>query len=255
MVKTLRGMLILSALLPFALAIENAPVLSVGDAWTYDIKTALDETFQEKDTVLTIEKCGEKECYVFGTESPKETTKYWMTRDWELVRLTGTSEKKESFDFVYTPAIAIYSFPLTTGKRWEWKSTFSGYLTDSRGERFNYNGTIDGVSRKVVSTESITVPAGTFDTLVIEHYSGGILSRRVWFSPVAKEAVKFEFYNEGQLVLSGVLASYAQGSTIDALRWAPFGIAAVVIVVVSVFFIRKRRMSRGKVGEGSTEKS
>lgn len=239
------AILLILTLLPATVvtAEKSAPSMNVGDTWTYQIETSA-RSYREVDTVVGLRDCGGVQCYILHSESQGETTDYWMSQDWELIRNSGTSTSG-SYNFTYSPPLPIYVFPLEVGKSWSWNSTFSGTLA-SASESQNYTGTIVGISRRVASKATVTVPAGDFETFLVEHLDDTHVTRRLWFGEQVREAVKFEFYERGTMVLTGSLISYtlAQGVNQFPLEYIALGVTAVGIVAG---FLTYKLRRRGKV--------
>jgi len=247
------ALLLTLALVPPVIGAQGpAPPLNVGDTWMYQIDTPA-RSYKEKDTVVAVRDCGGGQCYVLHSESQGETNDFWITKDWELIRNGGTSASG-SYNFTYSPPLPIYVFPLEVGKNWSWNSTFSGILT-SGSENQTYTGTIAGISRRVASKETVTVPAGEFEVFLVEHLDDKYLTRRLWFSERVREAVKFEFYERGRSVLTGSLLSYSLAEMAPSQSPSEYAMAGVAAVVVlgAVLLYRQRARSR-RVSESVAEK-
>jgi hypothetical protein len=90
----------------------------------------------------------------------------------------------------YTPPKQTYSFPLEVGKKWEYSTTFP----------YPACGTsrID-IKAEVVGWETVTVPAGTYRALRVDHsgywnncYGSDKHTEKYWYVPSLKVAVKVE---------------------------------------------------------------
>lgn len=119
------------------------------------------------------------------------------TLDWNTIDTTSG----DTVTFSNDPHFVLYAFPLEVGKEWsgKWgmKSTRFTYPT-------SWTATI-----KVVGTETVTVPAGTFETFKLVfrgHYNrasgdaypvNGVREETLWYSPVVKRAVKGEWTERG----------------------------------------------------------
>jgi len=232
----------------------SPPELNIGETWTYEIETEA-RSYKEKNTVIAIKDCGGVTCYLIHSESPGETNDYWMTRNWELFRNSGTSASGR-YNFTYNPPLPIYAFPLEVGGAWSWNSTFEGTIT-SGGLDQNYTGTIAGIHRRVTAKEMVTVPAGTFEAYLVEHLDDKFVTRKLWFSEKVKEAVKFEFYERGRVSLKGNLVSFTLAS-LPGEKVIPvemIGAAAAVGVAVVVIFIARARRKPTALEKGKRQES
>jgi hypothetical protein len=86
----------------------------------------------------------------------------------------------------YRPPWPLLVFPLTVGKTWETQYTEERPV-DRQTEEV-------AVSCTAESEETLTVPAGSFNTIRVycKSVRTGALVRRVWFSPQVKHMVKEE---------------------------------------------------------------
>ncbi|MHB8606243.1 MAG: hypothetical protein ACYDCK_13415 [Thermoplasmatota archaeon] len=86
----------------------------------------------------------------------------------------------------YDEPCAAFAFPLEVGRSWDVDCTYG----------FVLNGVEEGgrVSEhwRVVREESVTVPAGTFDALLLENGTAHVIgeTRQLWYAPVACGIVK-----------------------------------------------------------------
>lgn len=185
----------------------EAPSLSVGDQWTYEWMNATGE-LEGIPRTMTVDRIEDFEgvpCYVLISDieiGPINMTKTaWMNSNWVILKTEDYEiwkDLEQRVTKVYNPGIKLYDFPLSVGKEWSgrsyvagtswWNSTTAGEGTDTGSEY------IDWV-RKVVATETITVPAGNFDTYIVEELKFGD-GTRFWFSVDAKNHVKLEYFGE-----------------------------------------------------------
>ena len=157
----------------------EAPKAAIGDrikTLHLDGLTKVQTNWAEE--VVAVANPGEIQVNVkYGTGSP-ETFTYDGT--WtRLVDVRGATEKQQRL-----------SFPLEEGKKW----TSNYKWINARGN----DGRME-LSFEVRGTERITVPAGTFDTVVIDgkgfwynHSNGGSGSATEvqWYAPQAKRVVR-----------------------------------------------------------------
>jgi len=166
------------------------PEVKVGDTWTF---TRTDKYTKHiiGTFVHTVQKIegGEITVESRSADGAGSPVLWIYTSDWHL-RKRG----RATFD----PVIPGYAFPLELGKTWEGSFT-SPSLSDTGPVDNNLKG-------KVVGVESITVPAGTFDTVKISLetrwlYKGawrgrgrdsGVFTQTIWYAPKAKRFVRIE---------------------------------------------------------------
>jgi hypothetical protein len=153
-----------------------APVWKVGDEWAYR-QEAPDRAVTFVWSVDDIEKLDGVDHYVVksGTRNI-----YLRTSD-GAVTLEKVSGKPVNR---YTPAWVLFGWPLSPGKKWE-----AQYHEERIDER-----TTEEVTRtcEAGAEETITVPAGTFATLLItcKNQRNGALVYQQWYAPAVKQYVR-----------------------------------------------------------------
>ena len=218
----------------------EAPILRVGDRWGHKDLHSSGEAVgtQFNATVDRMEYCDEVLCYVCIYDYPVFTRTVWMTSDWVVLR---THETSLNCITIYSPGKKLYDFPLNVGKEWSGKSNVTLCYLNSDGEITHYAWDYLDWVRKVVSTETITVPAGTFDTYVVEevdHWNS--IAYRLWFSADAKNYVKMEHFEGGiggEVMTSYELAPQGNGSRTSYLI---IGVAAVIGFLCFTIFLYYR---------------
>lgn len=161
---------VLAALPAICLAdkmVAERPVYSEGDAWTFISKTKVSEithTFLRE----------ENDKYVFSLDGSDRTEVFYFTSG--IKKLVGYIGP-------------IIDFPLAVGKKWDCKFQIKKPTGNPKRDQ--------KVARyKVESFESITVPAGTFQsfkiTVVIEgaQHSGTRDTEEYWYAPDVKQLIK-----------------------------------------------------------------
>jgi len=205
----------------------EAPFLSVGDKWNY---TWIGEggDFPRTVTIDRIEDFEEVQCYVFidkyrHSELINRTEITWMTSDWVILKTeeletNHLDDLEQRITRIYTPGKKLFDFPLSVGKEWsgrsyvevvgEWSGAVVGEGSDTGWEY------VDWV-RTVVAKETVTVPAGTFDTYVIEEpkYMSG---ERFWFCTGVQNYVKHTCY-----ILSQVESEGSERARLTSYELAP----------------------------------
>jgi hypothetical protein len=172
------------------LARAERPDVKTGESWVYREQDLV--TGEKRDTsslVTAVDADG------IVTETGLSTSGAWtFTRDWNPVeRRSG-----QVVSIATRPYWPFLQFPLEVGKNWD--ASFENEVTTKGGKRF---ATWPWKAR-VVGTEAVTVPAGTFQTFRIE-YDGTYASRagnRAWtgrhketlsYAPEAKRFIRREF--------------------------------------------------------------
>lgn len=154
----------------------------------------------------------------------------------------------------YSPPLGAELDPTEDGPGDSWDETMTeattvytdGVLDESITEVRTYQFSIAS------SRESVTVPAGTFDTLklTVTDEDGG---REVsWYSEVAGDAVKMEYYSEGssEPYTTFELNEYSHdtgGLSTVILVFAGVGIALAVLALVVLLLVMKRRSGPSQV--------
>jgi hypothetical protein len=245
----------------------EVPILSVGDQWSYgwfdgEFTNATGEVGGQVMNV-TVDRMEDFEgipCYVCvyehrADEHVNQTKTVWMTSDWiilktELYEVYPWAETR--ITFVWNPGMKLYDFPLSVGKEWSDRS----YRTIDQtwweaGNEETLTGEVDYIDwgRKVVAVETITVPAGTFETYVIEGLGSDPLmvgmDKRYYFSPEAKIDIISRHPGEGgggEVLTSYELAPKGneQGSDFSELL-LPIGLTASIGLLGFTFFLLRRR--------------
>jgi len=185
------------------------PAVKVGDRWIYSqvdlltnlvIQTSTIEVLAvEGDTIRTRNTLANRT----PTEDNSTTEDNIFDSQWNARHADGRTFK---------PVRPFYSFPLDVGKTWEGRLSYPNQKGDSQ-----INSQMKGT---VVGRESVTVPAGTFQTLRIvitgSYYSerafgkrggGGVGKWTIWYAPEVKRHVKLE-YEEGRNQTRSELTEY-----------------------------------------------
>lgn len=184
---------ILVAFLSTAAAAFGAerPDIKVGDTWTYsrtDLWTNVKD-LEWTDRVVEIDEQTIKTVRERVNGSSATSTYNKELNLLESAESTGAITK-------YSPYRPRYKFPLEVGKSWDgnYKMSING------GDRqFRYQMDV-----RVLGTETVTVPAGTFETFKIEmkgYYNAvrgtgswsGSTKYIYWYSPDVKASVKINY--------------------------------------------------------------
>lgn len=95
------------------------------------------------------------------------------------------------------PGNYIVQFPLYQGKTWNEAYTFVEWTYNEEDETWAQSSEIAvEIEAEVKGIESVTVPAGTFESYRIEvmYYTFKIVKSVIWYSPEIKNSVKGEAY-------------------------------------------------------------
>ena len=247
------------------------PVLSVGDQWSYgwfngEFTNDTGEVGGHMMTV-TVDRMEDFEgvsCYVciyeYSVDQYENRTQtVWLTSDWRVIKTEDHfvhPEVESRYTCIWNPGMKLYDFPLTVGKEWANRSYRNGeqktWLKDGTEETGTWTDYIDW-SRRVVEIETVTVPAGTFETFVLEGFGGEPptwFELRSYFSLDVKNYVKAEAPGPGGG--GEVLTSYElvpQESEQENQQESgfltlilPIGLTASIGVLgVAFFFLRHRQ--------------
>lgn len=162
------------------------PAINVGDTWVY----------QSRDAQTGEKRPGWR--HVVSEVTPDRImvrsakSQLSFTQDFNLIEIkTG-----ETVTVRYTPAWGYYNFPLEVGKTYDAKFQ-SDSRSGTRDTRWNWKA-------EVLGSESVTVPAGTYDALKIKYtgnynvteagrsWSGGRIET-LWYAPAVNRHVKTEW--------------------------------------------------------------
>jgi len=181
---------------PLAVRAESAvaPDMQVGDRWIWQHidGVANEPDFSKIEDVVEVNANEVRTRVRFKGKPGKDV--YTYTHEWNPVDIVSAQ---------FSPFLKELSFPLEVGKKW------SG-TADKRVFKTGGHGTFH-VKGEVVSTEKITVPAGTFDTYKIhvlaegdstgEDAEMGNTDETIWYAPAVKRYVKQEskFSQNGKL--------------------------------------------------------
>jgi hypothetical protein len=179
MLARFAGLLFVQILAPGGAFAQTAdrPEVRVGDQWKFAAYYAVPSAVPNR--VWRITAVGPLE--LAGTEDGEPLR---LTRDLNVLESPRTRESNPG----------LLSFPLTVGKRWQFKTDWEFKPKNSRG---TYTAKVE-----VVAYEKVTVPAGEFDAFRLtsrEALGGtspigtryeGETTRTYWYAPAARAIVK-----------------------------------------------------------------
>lgn len=171
-----------SRLNPAIAANENLQQVAPGDHWTYEIKDEISGSVKFKRTDLVTD-VSPKDISV-RIDMDNRTTNVLYDQSWNILR---------SGPFKYSPNDGTgFQLPLTVGAKWKFAIDVAN---SANGQTFRRVG-----NSQVISQESISTKAGTFDAFVIEiNYTGKLVqnpalinetSEHVWFNPSVNHWIK-----------------------------------------------------------------
>ncbi len=171
------------------LARADRPAVKVGDRFVYRETNGL--TGEQREISMRVTAVTADRIVV---ETGLSTSGAWtFTRDWNLVERKGG----DVVAAVLTPYWPYFEFPLEVGK--EWQAPFENEVLHpgKRHAKWQWKA-------RVVGAETVTVPAGTFQTLKIE--AEGTFTTRsgsrswtgshhdtFWYAPEVKRPVKRDY--------------------------------------------------------------
>ncbi len=156
-------------------AANKPPLLARGSRFTYLDTNSVDGK-KAKVTMEVKEKKGTEKKETYWIEAVGEGVDYFNIYDANLnwVGSFGDGNKMESA----SPCIQRFKWPLSVGKKWESKFSYTNY---SRGnESYDFKTSVS-----ILGYEDVTVPAGTFKTFRIQ--AG---QETYWYAPSIGWVVK-----------------------------------------------------------------
>lgn len=177
------------------------PPLQPGDTWSYEtVQNVPGGDTTTATMTITVDEAGDmivKTVEAHGGARAGESRSVWYDADDFAKTQVESSGPGGTATYSIDPPCAEWQFPMTPGMAWTTSCSFY-----DGSESF----TIDS-SWSVVREESVTVPAGTYDTVVLEQTGEGFVERW-WFAPAACWYVKHESLDgEGNVLASEAAAS------------------------------------------------
>lgn len=160
------------------------PVVKEGDTWTYQTTDVQTQQKNDAQTFTVVRLEGDRIILQSGGDT------LTFTADWNFVETKRGALQTNAAD----PYLPRFQFPLEPGKTWELTFRAVGF-GGTRQFRQQWKVTVEG-------TETITVPAGTFETIRLRqegfyncssgcNYSGR-RSSTYWYAPAVGREVKEE---------------------------------------------------------------
>lgn len=181
-----------------------APVVAVGDHWTYRVRDGFTGLARGSQHYRVTEAGNGRIRVAVSREGAGGDEVQIYDREWNWLKHPATN--LQSFD--YSPAYPAFDFPLAPGKTWRARLTATDPVD---GRRFPL--TVDGA---VLGWERIKVPAGEFEALKIkrvvflDYLQFAVRGRSEiveyeWYAPAVKQSVRRE--------ASAMYLSYLYGSS------------------------------------------
>jgi len=163
-------------------SLAAAPVWKIGDEWAYRYQSSsADGTYVW--SVVRSETMDGMDCYVIKTG---DRELFYRKQDLAFVRdvVSGVVVGRA------TPPKPDYQWPLTVGGKWEVAYTSENWR-DKRTQQLS-------TQWEILGEETITVPAGTFQTLKIlaRNARTGTRLYELWYAPAVKQWVKIREWLE-----------------------------------------------------------
>jgi hypothetical protein len=157
-------------------------VWKLGNEWSFQYESPTSKgTFV--DVVSREETVDGIECYVVTSEGleylyRKTDFAYYIQRD-----SSGKIRRR------HVPPHAFWAWPITVGKQWQESLTLEYPQTRQTEELL--------IAMHVETTETVTVPAGTFDTFKIVRRNNrrGVVDGEFWYSPEVRYIVRYRLGN------------------------------------------------------------
>ncbi|MGQ9469375.1 MAG: hypothetical protein ACUVTD_06065 [Nitrososphaerales archaeon] len=251
-------------LVSYVSAQAQKPSYSIGNKWEYRIEyldseisgTITREIVEELSVTIDAE---EYECFkikvwqlvqIDETNSSLDMNLYLLKSDLSVVKsdfeLVQGGNIQQITNITYSPPLKEIIFPMDVGDIW-WANATKTETVEFPPLPHPFNGPFTKTSQfsqnfSVVRRETVTVPAGTFDTFVIEYETPDVIYEE-YYSSMAGGSVRESVYDKSwnekiRIVL--IDYNYAPpGGLIDWWIWLVIGIVAVVIVVSAIFLIRR----------------
>lgn len=280
------GLMVTLLAIPAVVSAEiTVPEFEAGDRWTYGVDLGLsgmdlngDWTFevQGKKTIsgydvydISLEGDGSvtMEIQGIGTATMDFTMdgyNYMRTSDLASVKENISIHMSTSIlgielsidmytERLYSPPMNEFGYPLDVGDEWTSASsvtTTSAFVTTTGGNTTSETMTdteSESLSFKCESEESVSVPAGNFQSLKVNQSEDGGGYSYYYISDEVGFYTKSEVYEEdGELEMAMQLKSYSYGAGQDAFSimdywWLMILIIIVVVTLAAVASLRSRR--------------
>jgi hypothetical protein len=255
-----------------AMAQVQQPTYSVGDEWKYSIEflsgdeivtegTTTRRIIGEENVMLDSE---EYECFVveiIGSWEPvqsdtityTETGKVYIQKsdlsivkqDMETKQMSGEDITYHQItNITYSPPFEDFDFPMDVGKIWWANTTRTQTIELPPLPPFPPNIAEISQNFTVVKTEEVTVPAGTFDTLVTMSSTSDNIFEEYYSSRANANVLELVYDDEMNLIQRTELLESNRivplPGALDLTLVLIIVVVAVVIIVVIIIFIRRR---------------
>jgi hypothetical protein len=169
----------------YAETVLNAPEVHVGDSWTYSHTDGFTNEVTAEVRRRVVDVSDTEITTIQEIKGTKDQRTIYYDRNWNTV---------DDGMVKYTPSLDSLRFPLHASDIW--KRKYQGRVLTTGREGVCY------VTGKVAGQESVTVPAGTFDTVKIQDQVEcqgtdadtvvRTFKNTVWYAPSVKRVVRNE---------------------------------------------------------------
>jgi hypothetical protein len=198
---------------------SNPRQLDLGDTWTYKVTFPDSKSYITTATVQAISKLNRTEVYVLLRDDTEHiSTEYlWISFNWHQLKsfIPHIGNMEANITSTYTPPLALFRIPFHVGDEWNVNST-AVTVTSIDNESIYQSGVLNE-TRATESVDSISTPAGKFETFRVVVYANHTLSEVLWFSPILGQVVRGDYYNDNETVTQ-VLVEYGHAPQSSTVR-------------------------------------
>jgi hypothetical protein len=203
---------------------SNPMQLELGDTWTYKVTFPDSKSYITTETVQDISELNGTEVYVLLRDDKEHiSTEYlWISRNWFQLKsfIPHIGNLGANIATTYTPPFALFRIPFHVGDQWNVNSTLVT-VTTINSERIYQIGVLNE-TRATESVDSISTPAGKFETFRVVVYANHTLSEVLWFSASLGQIVRGYYYNNNETVTQDLVGyGYAPRSSTAGDSGAP----------------------------------
>jgi hypothetical protein len=215
----------LAATLSLQPRIQSSPrQLELGDNWTYKITFPDSKSYVTTETVQNISEINGTEVYVLLRDDKEHiSTEYlWISRNWFQLKsfIPRIGNLGANITTTYTPPFALFRIPFHVGDQWSVNSTVMT-VTSISNERIYQSGVLNE-TRATESVDSVSTPAGKFETFRVVVHANHTLTEVYWFSPFLGQIVRGYYYNNNEIVTQDLIGyGYAPQSSAVSDSEAP----------------------------------
>ena len=200
--------------------------LEVGDKWSYAVVFPDSHEYVLTETVQT--RLSNDTYLIFRDDDQHLSTGYlWLTSSWyetgesrtQIGNLEGNTYS------TYNPPIELVRIPLRVGDEWEVDSNLTTRTTIRNQTRIDVS--VLHQLRETSSEGLIHTPIGSFQSFMINVFTGPSLYETLWFNVELGQVVYAKFYNSLGESVTETLVGYnlapksVEGFELRSLKWYP----------------------------------